>query len=154
MATLTSNINYLTNINFQLVIPDYNNTNFFCQKMVLPGLIIGEAIVNTPMNNWRFVGDKYQYEPLIATLIVDEDMKNYLEIHNWMKDILVAGDVYPHLRQVSVILYSSHNNPIKTFVFNNAFPSSIGNIELDITQRDVTYTVSQISFAYSTFEIV
>lgn len=150
---VTSNKNFLSSIGFKLVIDGYPNTSFFCQRVSLPGLTIGDTTVNLPQSNWQFVGDKYVFNPLEVTLIVDEDMENYLEIYNWMNDIIMADDVYSQIKRASVVILSSHNNPIKTFSFNNVFPISMSNLDLELTQTDIQYSTTSITFAYSTFEV-
>lgn len=150
---VTSNKNFLSNLGFKLVIDGYPNTTFFCQSVSLPGLTIGDATVNLPQSNWQFVGDKYVYNPLEVSMIVDEDMENYLEIYTWMNRIITAADVYSEIKRASVVILSSHNNPIKTFSFNNVFPISISNLDLSYIQTDVEYATTSITFAYSTFEV-
>lgn len=83
------NINTLKAGNFggTLSIDKLPNTAFFLQSFKLPAFTLGS--VPSPMGNKKIrqPGVNLVGDALIITFRVDEDMRNWLEIYNWMKGL-------------------------------------------------------------------
>ena len=86
--SLTQNFNYLQPTGFQLVIDrtNYPNLQFFVQDFTHAGVIMNTAdLAFKKLAAIPFIGDKLTYNEMLANIILDEDMKSYTEMHNWMK---------------------------------------------------------------------
>ena len=57
---------------------------FFIQSANLPGISLGNATQTTPLYDIPIPGDKISYSPLDLSFIVDENLNNYKEIHDWL----------------------------------------------------------------------
>lgn len=166
MATLTENITYLQPNSFRLVVErqNYPNLEFFCQSVVHPGVQIG-----TPELSWRNVspiplgGDKFIFGELDVTVIIDEDMRVYSEIFDWLNRIVQLNNVSAVERQnteittaadITLLVLSSNNNVTRKIRYIDAVPTGIGNIEFQATTTGTEYLTVPISFRYSYFEII
>ncbi len=87
-----------------------------------------------------------QYEELSITFLVDEYLKNWMEIYNWM-----TGDI-SYTSGVLTILSSSMNPSIEAH-FKQLFPVSLSELAFDSTTTDPTYHQSTISFKYTEYTI-
>ena len=91
MATPTSplsrqpdNLDYLSPTQFKFNIHQLPKVEFFCTAANVPAINLGEAIFPTPYKQIPVMGDTLTYDNLSITFIVDENLENYIELHNWM----------------------------------------------------------------------
>ena len=78
---------YASPSQFRLKIDKIPTVEWFVTTCNVPGVSIGEALFPTPLIDIGLVGDKITYETLDVSFLVDEDLKNYQELHNWITDI-------------------------------------------------------------------
>ena len=57
---------------------------WFCTNANIPGITLGEAQFPTPMSDMPISGDKLTFDTLNIQFIVDEELKNYREIWEWL----------------------------------------------------------------------
>ena len=169
---LTGNLNFLSPIGFRFQLQRAPNVEYFCQAVTLPTISIGEipqmnAFVNIPRP-----GDKVTYGEFTMRFRIDEDMTNYLEIHDWIEALGHPEDLsqYKTLNPMSpearteaflsdvysdgsIIVLSSNNNANIRISFHNMFPLSLGAISFDTTITEIEYLEAEVSFAYRKFEI-
>ena len=77
-----TNLNYLSPVNFDLLINKLPKTRYNCIGATLPGVNFNEAIHSTPLSIQSYLpGDRITFDPLIVRFLIDEDMGNYKEIY-------------------------------------------------------------------------
>jgi hypothetical protein len=57
---------------------------FFCQTANIPGIGLGETSIETPLRDIPIPGEKVTYQDLAISFLVDENLNNYKEIHDWI----------------------------------------------------------------------
>ena len=72
---------------FKVYLPLFPITEWFVTRANIPGVTLGQAVQATPFTDMPVVGDKLTYDDFYFTFIVDEQLKNYQEIHNWLVNI-------------------------------------------------------------------
>ena len=72
---------------FKVYLPLFPITEWFVTRANIPGVSLGQAVQATPFTDMPVVGDKLTYDDFYFTFIVDEQLKNYQEIHNWLVNI-------------------------------------------------------------------
>ena len=77
-------IDYASPIQFRVKCSKLPKVEFFCQTANIPGIGLGEAEVDTPLKSIPFPGDKVTYQDLAISFLVDENLENYKEIHDWI----------------------------------------------------------------------
>ena len=75
---------YSQNNQFQLNIPIFPLTQWFVVSCNVPGVTMGQGVVPTPLIDVPLMGDKLTYDQFSMTFLVDEKLKNYIELHDWL----------------------------------------------------------------------
>jgi hypothetical protein len=164
------NTNYLSPLGFRFVLNRTPNTTYFAQNVRLPNLSLGQFDLEDPFVKLPTPGTKLSFEPLDITFMVDEDMQNYLEIHNWLRGLGFpeSFDQYGNLvRQnvggrtdplavfsdASLVILSSHQNANIRVNFEDMFPISLSDLSFDSTLTDVEYLKATVTFRYKLYTI-
>ena len=90
MATRTSqleNRNFLAPVGFKFSLQRSPGVAFFCNQANIPDLNLGVAIQPNPLRDIPTPGDKVDFGDLNLRFLVDEDLKNYMEIQNWIRGL-------------------------------------------------------------------
>ena len=151
MTSLTEqpkNINPLADVQFKFDVSVLPNTSFFIQTVNLPGISLEAQVVATPqLQNFSRHTGIITYEALDVTFMIDEYLKNWQEVYEWM-----IGDVSKYTSAVLTIL-SSSMNPTMEVHFKDIFPTSLSAISFDSTTTDPVYQVATVSFNYTEYII-
>ena len=151
MTSLTEqpkNINPLADVQFKFDVAALPNTSFFIQTVNLPGITLEAQTMATPqLQNFSRHTGIITYEALDVTFMIDEYLKNWQEIYEWM-----IGDVSKYTSAVLTIL-SSSMNPTMEIHFKDIFPTSLSAISFDSTTTDPVYQVATVSFNYTEYII-
>lgn len=164
MSTLTKNINYFIPTGFNFLIDRIPNVNFFCQSVNLPGINLGVTNVNTPFKDYPIPGDKIDFNELRISFIVDEELKNWLEIYNWIIGLgypysteqhsnLIRSNSQGKYSQGILFILSSHKNVQYKVVFDKIFPISLSDIDMNSLSSDTTTVIADVSFSYTIYNI-
>jgi hypothetical protein len=161
-----SNKNFLSALNFAFILKRAPHTEFFIQKINLLGLKLESPKVGTPFVNMQVPGEHLTYEPLAISFKVDEDLKNYLEIHDWMRGLgkpttfKEYADLEAQPKQIggiksdiSVIVMSDIKNPNYEITYIDAFPIYISQLKFDTTKADAEYLSVDAAFKYDYYDI-
>ena len=87
MSILTNqptNRNFLSQLGFKFQVKKLPTTNYFVQSVNLPSITLGDSAEDNPFVRIPIPGDHLTYSDLVLQFRVDEDFKNYLELHNWL----------------------------------------------------------------------
>ena len=168
------NRNYLSPVGFKFVITKAPKADFFSNSANIPGINLGFAEQPTYLKNIPVAGDKLTYEDFNLTFFVDENLENYMQVHNWLKGLgfpesiqqfidLKRGDEYTpevgaksalnEYSDATLIIYNSSFNEISKVHFKDVFPISLSTIEFDATAGDINYVTATVTFKYSIYNI-
>ena len=75
---------YASPVQFRFKMTKLPLVEFFVQSTNLPGISLGNATQVTPLYDIPIPGDKISYSSLDLSFIVDENLNNYKEIHDWL----------------------------------------------------------------------
>ena len=151
---LTSNINMLSPTGFKLTInkEKFANTEFFITTFGIPSVSSSEVQTNFRGSVAYEPSETRQFESLNLRFVIDEDMKNYTEIFDWINDNVKNKKMERYDMILSVM--SSHNNVNKQFQFKDAFPVSLSGVEFNTQATDVEYLQADVTFRYNEFLII
>ena len=126
------------------------------------------------MKNIPTPGDKIQFGDLNLRFLVDEDLKNYMEIQNWIRGLgfpeslsqfdelekeatmpsnfgnNTGDDIYS---DGTLQILSSNLIPKFQVMFSDLFPYSLSTITFDATDTDIEYFTAEVSFKYTIYRI-
>lgn len=157
---------FLSPLGFQLAINKLPTAVFNVTSVVVPGITVEDAELNTPFKLIRYP-DRVVYNDFVFRFKVDEDMGNYLEIFNWMVEIgrpsdfsvgnlnpFTATDYYQHyISDGTLVILNSVNKPNIEVTFKDLFPVMISDIEFNTQDTDVTYIDATVNFRCLSFTI-
>ena len=148
LAEQPKNINPLADVQFKFEVGALPKTSFFVQTCNLPGITLDAQLVATPqLQNFSRHTGIITYEALDVTFMIDEYLKNWQEIYEWM-----IGEENKYTSAVLTIL-SSSMNPTMEIHFKEIFPTTLSAIPFDSTTTDPVYQVATISFNYTEYTI-
>lgn len=173
------NKNYLSPIGFKLLIQKSPKISFLCQEVEIPQLSLGR--VDIPYRG--FVGlpidGNMKYGDFSLEFLIDEDLQNYLELHDWMRGLGVpakASDRSKYLTSTQQIVGSGirgvdtgkieefsdatlivQNNNLNTnfeIVFYDMFPTTLAALPFSVMGNDNDYMTARATFAYTYFDVI
>ena len=87
LARQPTEFNYSQSNQFKVHLSLFPKTEWFVVRANVPSVQLGTADRYTPFVNIQLVGDHITYGDFSMTFIVDENLKNYMEMYNWVKNI-------------------------------------------------------------------
>ena len=81
------NRNFLSPVGFKFTLAKYPKVDFFSNSARIPELSLGTAIQPSYLKDIDVPGEKLTYGDPTVRFLVDENMKNYMAVHNWLKGI-------------------------------------------------------------------
>ena len=122
------------------------------------------------LKNLDVPGEKVAYGDLTLNFLVDENMENYMAIHNWItqlgypestenfKDLVTEVDgtreMMNQFSDASLFILNSNYRTQSILKFKDVFPYSFTSLDFDSTVSDVQYFTAQASFKYTIYNIV
>lgn len=86
------NTDLLQSTKFRLTFDRLPGITYFCQVANFPGVSLTEIVRPTPFVDLYVPGEKLVYDTFNITFFVDEDLKTWLELHDWMRGIAFPTD--------------------------------------------------------------
>jgi len=153
------NRNFLNPIGFILRLDIFPGVDFFCQQANVPDISMPTIEVPSPFRSLPIVpGGGVTFGDLSLTFIVDEDLKNYISIHNWIRDNgnadqMETTEEYPKYSNGQLHIVTSSLNPHFVVDFQNIFPVSLSGMNFDARISDVEYITADVTFKHQQFFI-
>jgi len=176
------NTNFLSPVGFNFSIQKLPTVNYFVQSVNMPCVQLGETPLNTPFHIVPTPGDHITYGELAVTFKIDEDMKNFIELYNWLQYLGFpegfnqAKQVYDKtgmkgltgprtvqrtgrtlgqggVSDASLTILNSASQPNLTVTFQDCFPTSLSDINFDARNTDIDYLEAQVSFRFTLYHI-
>ena len=174
ISNIPDNPNFLSPLGFTFTIKKTPNVNYFVQSVNLPSMSLGTSDLETPFVRIPLPGDHITFDPLIISFRVDEDMRNYAEIHNWIKATGFPDnfDQYKSMSPVakfggtgspmtgetqfsdaSLMILNSVRAPVIEVKFYDMYPTNISELSFDTRNTDVDYIEASVTFAYRKYDL-
>ena len=158
------NTSFLSPIGFKFQLNNFPEVNYFCQSANLPGISISAIDVPTALKTIAIAGDEVAFEELTIKFIVDENMKNWLSIYDWIIGLgfptKEGQEKYKKLSENSELttdatltVLTGNMNPQINFIFQECFPLSLSSITFDSGGADIDYVTADVSFQYDNYTV-
>jgi hypothetical protein len=156
-----TNRNRLTGNKFIFGMTRCPSVTYFCQRANIPDLTMGVSVQSNPTAmDIKRPGTRHTFGDLNISFAVDEEMKNWLEIYNWIRDlstdIYSRTDILPEHQKTSsaeIMVLNSAYRPIYKIKFYDTFPIALTGIDFDSTSPDTQSVISNATFNFTRYEI-
>ena len=155
-----TNRNFLNPIGYLLKLEKFEGVDFFCQTANIPDVSMPTTEVASPFRNLPIIpGGGVTFGDFSVRFIVDEDLKNYYSIHNWMRDNGNADKMQRDTANADIFtrgllhIVTSQYNPAFIVEFQQLFPVSLSGLSFDATINDVEYITAEVTFKHQEFYI-
>lgn len=167
LTSIPTNKNFLSPLNFTFKLKRAPHVNFFIQSINIPEISVGPVDIPNPFVRIPVSGEHLTYGNLTINFKVDEDLENYLEIHNWMLGLskpesyqqyadLKAQPTYSGygiVSDIDLLVLTSAKNPNYRINYKDAFPIALGGLQFSTTSTDVNYLEVSATFRYLSYSI-
>ena len=164
------NRNFLSPIGFKFSLSKTPKVNFFCNSARIPEIVLGTAVQPSYLKDIEVPGDKLQYGDFALRFLVDEELENYMAIHNWLtglgypetpkefKDLTTDSDNQRESKEAfsdgSLHILNSNYRDVAIVKFSDLFPTSLTSLEFEATDTDINYFTAEVTFKYTVYNIV
>ena len=171
------NKNFLSALGFHFAVVRAPLTAFYGTQVTVPSMDLSGATQSNYLTDIPRAGEKITFGDLTFEFMVDEDLKNYMEIQTWMRGLGFPdslNEIYEWQKKTyeydypdnyrdekylnlysdgTLTIYNSANLPHFKVVFENLFPYSLSTLQFDSTLTDEVYLKAQVSFKYTIYNI-
>ena len=164
-----TNRNFLSPIGFLFILDKAQKVSFLCQKAEIPTVSLGNVNIPTRGLVPIPVEGNMVYNDFSVEFIVDEDLRNYMQIHNWMRALGTPQDFEerkiwresnqdsptqdPRFSDATLQVLNNSNNANFDVIFKDLFPTSLSTLDFDVTGSDNDYFTATATFKYTLYEI-
>lgn len=160
MSGFTGSHNPLLVNYFEFVLDRVPNMVYFCQTVKLPGIGFGSAdqptVLGYPV---KVPTGAIRFEELELSFRVDENMINWLELHNWIKttsNYLNDINTLPYERKTSgatLFITNSVYKPKIQIQFKQVFPIYVSGIQFQVNAPTSLEALAAVKFGHTGYEI-
>jgi len=164
------NRNFLSPVGFKFTLSKEPKASFFCNSARIPEINLGTAIQPSYLKDLDVPGDKLTYGDFSLRFLVDENMENYMSIHNWLtglgypestqdfKDLTTDDggirDLKEQFSDGSLHILNSNFRDVAIVKFKDLFPTYLTSLEFEASDTDVNYFTAEVSFKYTVYNIL
>ena len=163
------NRNFLSPVGFNFKLTKEPKVSFFCNSARIPEISLGTAVQPSYLKDLDVPGDKLTYGDFSLRFLVDENLSNYMAIHNWLtglgypesaqdfKDLITTGGVQDLKNQFSdgsLHILNSNYRDVAVVKFKDLFPISLTSLDFEATDSDINYFTADVTFKYTVYNIL
>jgi hypothetical protein len=159
LQSLPENLSLLSPVGFRFLLNNKPNVQYFCQAANVPGISISTIPHATPLKTYPIGGDEVTFEELSIRFLIDENMKNWREIYDWIITIGIpneeAQDKYRIVKEAgnlttdaTLTILTGNMNPQVNINFKDLFPVRIVNVA-SVVKLPASFTILYLSCASS-----
>jgi len=165
------NRNFLSPVGFKFTLAKEPKVDFFSNSARIPEISLGTATQPSYLKDVDIPGDKLTFGDFSLRFMVDEDLVNYMKIHNWMsglgypestkefKDLTTdpntsARALDQQFSDGSLHILNSNFRDVAIVKFRDLFPVYLTSLEFEASDTDIQYFTAEVTFKYTIYDIV
>ena len=152
------NLNLTNPLNFKMSFSRLPSVEFFIQRVSIPSMVMGELFQPTTFIEQTQIGDKITFDQLTIGVQIDEELRNYEAIYNWIVGLGFPDEFsqFTDLRNsadglqsdASLHILSNSANPILALTFKDIYPVLMGGLDYD-SSLDTNPMIIDMGFKFS-----
>ena len=169
LANQIQNRNFLSPVGFKFSLAKEPKVVFFCNSTRIPEITLQTNIQPSYLKDLDVPGEKLSYGDLNLRFLVDENLENYMAVHNWLTglgypettgqyaDLIVENGIMDSKNAFSdgtLHILNSNYKDNAVVKFKDLFPVSLSSLDFDATLTDVQYFTAEVSFKYTVYNIL
>ena len=170
LSNQIANRNFLAPVGFKFTLSKFPKAAFFSNTARIPDITLGTAIQSNYLKDIDVPGEKLTYGELNVRFLVDENLENYMAMHNWLTGLGFPESAQDFIDKTtnqdgqrdlgeqysdgSLHTLNSNYNDIAIVKFKDLFPTYLTSLEFDATESDVNYFTADITFKYTIYDIL
>lgn len=160
-----TNKSFLSNNKYEFVITRLPHVAFFVQSINLPAITLSSVQTPSPFTTLNKPGNILTYEPLTINYIVDEEMRSWTEIYDWVNALgnpttqnklgnltYTPGQENSVTSDATLLVKSNANNPLLEFRFKDIFPTELTGVQFTSVETQ-EFLTSSITFGYNYYTV-
>ena len=165
------NRNFLSPVGFKFTLAKEPKVSFFSNSASIPEITLGNAVQPTYLKDIDIPGEKLTYGDFSLRFLVDENLENYMKMHNWLTglgfpettqqfktlttdDVTGEGALDQQFSDASLHILNSNFRDIAIVKFRDLFPVSLSSLEFDASEADIQYFTADVTFKYTIYDIL
>jgi hypothetical protein len=164
------NRNFLSPVGFKFTLAKEPKVAFMCNSARIPEITLGVAQQPSYLKRLDIPGEILTYGDFSLKFLVDENMENYMAIHNWLTGLgfpetaeqyknlttneLGVRDSKQAFSDGSLHILNSNYRDVAVIKFKDLFPVLLTSLEFDATPTDVVFLTAQVTFKYTIYDIL
>jgi len=165
------NRNFLSPVGFKFTLAKEPKVSFFCNSASIPEITLGNTVQPTYLKDIDIPGEKLTYGDFSLRFLVDENLENYMKMHNWLTglgfpettqqfktlttdDVTGEGALDQQFSDASLHILNSNFRDIAIVKFRDLFPVSLSSLEFDASEADIQYFTADVTFKYTIYDIL
>ena len=163
------NRNFLSPIGFKFTLSKEPKVAFFASSARIPEITLGTAVQSSYLKDLDVPGEKLTYGDFSLTFLVDENLENYMSIHNWLtglgfpespedyKNLITKDNIVDEKNQFSdgsLHILNSNFNTNAIVKFSDLFPVSLSSLDFESNESDINYFTAEVTFKYTVYNIL
>jgi hypothetical protein len=176
MARNPSNRDILQSTKYKLNFLRLPGLTFFCQTVNLPGISLTEIQQGTPFVDIYRPGEKSIYDTLNVTMLVDEDLRDWEAIHDWIRAMTFPKEFQEYANMgksfkdaairrgtgiklpvqytdASMTVFTNKNNPNIRVSFKDIFPTTLGGVQFSALDSAENIITCEATFRYTYYNL-
>ncbi len=169
-ANQIQNRNFLSPVGFKFTISKEPKASFFCNSARIPDISLGTTLQPSYLKDLDVPGDKLTYGDFSLRFLVDENLENYMSIHNWLtglgfpestqqfKDLTVNNlgerDLNEQFSDGSLHILNSNYRDVAIVKFKDLFPVYLTSLDFQAGETDTNYFTAEATFKYTIYDIL
>lgn len=133
---------------------DLRDIEFYLRKLSIPGIEVGETIVNSQSLQYKEISNDLKFVPYDLYILSDEGLDIYTTLFRMVgkktakAEEMYADIVYPKFEGIAYIL-SNKGTPIKKVVYHDSWIQKLSPYELDIEDNENQIFTATVNYTYS-----
>ena len=169
-ANQIQNRNFLSPVGFKFTLSKEPKASFFCNSARIPDISLGTTLQPSYLKDLDVPGDKLTYGDFSLRFLVDENLENYMSIHNWLtglgfpestqqfKDLTVNNlgerDLNEQFSDGSLHILNSNYRDVAIVKFKDLFPVYLTSLDFQAGETDTNYFTAEATFKYTIYDIL
>lgn len=164
-VNVPANKNFLSPVGYKLEIPRAPNFNYFIQSIDLPDISLQKTEAPTPFRPLNLPGEHIDYGDLRVTFKIDEDLKGYFEMYEWLKALgrpasgeqaralyeKRPGDGEGIYSQATITILNSNMQPNLSITYLDVLPLRLSGFTFESNIEDIEYVTASMDLSFRDF---